>query len=121
MAMDPLRTFISLLEDARSKIDSIVKTGAKQITGTLPTLPFPAEVKVPTLPSVEEIIKLPTLPELPELPGLPEILGAKAAGEGEVPPPPTRKFLGKGPGEVPATANPTWLAPGERPPKRTFL
>lgn len=115
MAMDPLRTLISLAEDARSKIDSIIRTGATRIAGTLPELPFPAEVKAPTLPSVEEVIaKLPKLPEIPELPGLPGLEAERGA-----PSPPPRIFLGKGPGETPA--NPTWLAPGEKPPKRIFL
>lgn len=69
---DPLRTFMSMAEDLRSNVDSMISQGTKSIQASLPALPgFPGGGKAPTgSKGIGDILsRLPKIPNLPALPG----------------------------------------------------
>jgi len=91
MAQDPLRQIMSMADDARKQVDSLISQGTRQIKTTLPQLPFPGD-GTPELPKgpQELLAKLPKLPEIPGLP-TPELPAAKKRAAA------TSKFLSTGP------------------------
>lgn len=93
MAQDPLRQIMSMADDLRRNVDSMITQGTRQVKGALPQLPFPgAGNGVPELPKgpQELLAKFPKLPELPG--GLPGGLSTTATEKA-----PTQKFLPTGP------------------------
>ena len=91
---DPLRQMMTMVEDLRRNVDSMISQGTRRIRSSVPALPFPggATPGLPAgLPSGPQDL-LAKLPALPELPGMQK---AKAA----IPPPrrATSKYLQTGP------------------------
>lgn len=50
-AQDPLRQLMNMADDARSKVNSMVSQGTRQIKGVLPELPLPGVQGAPKLPT----------------------------------------------------------------------
>lgn len=87
---DPLRTLMSMADDARKQVDSLVSQGARTVRGALPELPVPG-AKGNTLPTGPTEI-LAKLPKLPSLPGA----EAKPAPAARKPPPTPAAIIRKG-------------------------
>lgn len=91
---DPLRQMMTMVDDLRRNVDSMISQGTRQIRSSLPALPLPggATPELPAgLPSGPQEL-LTKLPKLPELPGM-----QKAASMPTPPAPPSSKYLKTGP------------------------
>jgi hypothetical protein len=87
---DPLRMLMSMTEDLRSNIDSMINQGTKSIQASLPTLPgFPGGKTPAGSKGIGDILsKLPKIPSLPPLPGT-EAAAEKRTTTAERPTPPS--------------------------------
>lgn len=70
-AQDPLRTFMSMADDLRANVDSMISQGTKSIQASLPALPgFPGGKTPVGSKGIGDILsRLPKIPSLPALPG----------------------------------------------------